>query len=85
MKTKPFIKKPSQVISLTIIISCVLGLLLYGTIKLEEKIEKKMLDISTFDVISIARNNAHEIEGYFKESNNYIQDIKEKESLVKKN
>ncbi len=83
MRSKPFIKKPSQIIFLTILVSGVLGLLLYGTIKLEDKIEKKMLDISTFDVVSIAKNNAREIERYFKDSNDYVQDIKEKESLVK--
>ena len=84
MKDNSFIKNPLQIILLTILVSCVLALLLYGTIKLEEKIEKKMLNISTFDVISIAKNNAHEIEEYFKNSNDYVKDIKENESLQKR-
>ena len=57
-----YIKNPIYLIFFAIFISSVFSLLLYGTIKLEKNITKKMIEISTFDVISIANNNASSIE-----------------------
>ncbi len=84
MTNKFFIKNPIQIIFVTIIVSSILILLLLGTIRLEEKIEKKMLDISTYDVISITKNSAKLIENLLKFSHNYPEDIKRDKSLQKK-
>ena len=56
------IKNSIYLIFLAFFISLVFSLLLYGTIKLEKDITQKMIEISTFDVISIANNNASSIE-----------------------
>jgi len=81
MKNKTFVKNPIQVIGITLVVSLVLILLLLGTLKLEDRITKRMLDVSTFDVISIAQNNAKAINELLKDSNNYIEDISNKELL----
>ena len=57
-----FIKNPIYLIFLALFISFVFSLLLYGTIKLEKNTTEKMIEISTFDVISISNNNASYIE-----------------------
>lgn len=57
-----FIKNPIYLILIALFISIIFSLLLYGTIKLEKNITQKMIEISTFDVILIANNNALSIE-----------------------
>ncbi|PUE64111.1 EAL domain-containing protein [Arcobacter caeni] len=57
-----FTKNPIYLIFIVLFISIVFSLLLYGTIKLEKNITQKMIEVSTFDVISIANNNASSIE-----------------------
>ncbi|WP_419769471.1 MAG: EAL domain-containing protein [Candidatus Marinarcus sp.] len=81
MRNKFFIKNPLQLILLTAGVSFVLMLLLYGTVRLEDKIENKMLQLSTSDVFSIAKNNAQSIEYVLKGSSNYIEDIKQQVRL----
>ncbi|WP_024955652.1 EAL domain-containing protein [Sulfurospirillum arcachonense] len=76
MRNKFFIKNPIYLIYLIVTVVIILLLLLYGTIKLEEKVEKKMFEISTSDVLQIARNNAKIIGAFLKNSNNYVKDIK---------
>ncbi|MGB5867231.1 MAG: GGDEF domain-containing protein [Arcobacteraceae bacterium] len=68
---------------LSFIVSCILFFLLYETIYLEQKIEENMFEISTSDVLSITRNNAKSIKKLLKNSNNYIDDIKNDLSLQK--
>ena len=53
MATKIFFKKPLYLIFSASVISIILIILLNYTIKLENKLEEKMLDISTNDIISI--------------------------------
>ncbi len=76
MRSILFIKNPFYLIFLIFFISLTFTLLLFGTFKLEEKISKKMLEISTSDVISIANNNASFIEKslYFS-SENYPKEL----------
>ncbi|PLY06681.1 MAG: GGDEF domain-containing protein [Arcobacter sp.] len=80
MKNKYFIKKPIYLIILTIIISLALFILLYGIVNLEKKIEKKMLKISTVDVLSITKNSADSIEKILKDKN-YIEEIQNNKQI----
>ena len=63
-----FIKNPIYLIFLAFFVSLIFSLLLYGTIKLEKSTTQKMMEISTFDVISIANNNASYIENSLQSS-----------------
>jgi len=83
MSTKFIIRKPSYLIAFSLLISISLGILLYGTIKLEKKFEKKMLDISTSDVISISKNSSEVITSLLKDSKDYVTDIKTNPKLYK--
>ena len=84
MRNILFIKNPFYLIFLILFISLTFSLLLFCTFKLEEKISKKMLEISTSDVISIANNNASFIEKslYFS-SGNYPKELETNFSLRK--
>jgi diguanylate cyclase (GGDEF)-like protein len=73
MKKILFIKNPIYLIFLASFVSCIFLLLLYGTIKLEKNITHKMIDISTFDVMSIANNNASFIDKSLQISMNSYQ------------
>lgn len=74
MKNRYFIKNPIYLIFATLVISLVLFFLLYGIIKLEEKIEKKMIEMSTVDVLSITNNSVSSIKNIL-ENKNYINEI----------
>lgn len=63
-------------IFIPIIISSILGLLLFSTIKLEDSIAKKIFQVSTSDVFTIMNNSASMIDFILKESQNYPEDIK---------
>ena len=65
----------------TIVISFILGFLLYGTIKLEDKISEKMIEISTSDVIAIANNSASLIEKLLNKEENYVKQLLQDEVL----
>lgn len=76
MKKILFIKNPIYLIFLASFVSCIFLLLLYGTIKLEKNITHKMVDISTFDVMSIANNNALFIDKALETiSSSYVKEI----------
>ncbi|RXJ59938.1 putative bifunctional diguanylate cyclase/phosphodiesterase [Candidatus Marinarcus aquaticus] len=75
MKTRFFIKNPIYLILLTLSIATILILLLFGTFKLEDKIEDKMFEISTLDVISITQNSANNIENLLNPEKDYISQI----------
>jgi diguanylate cyclase (GGDEF)-like protein len=76
MKKFLFIKNPIYLIFLSSFISCIFLLLLYGTMQLEKSITQKMIDISTFDVMSIANNNASFIDkSLASTSGNYVKEI----------
>ncbi len=81
MKAKFIIKNPLYLIVFSILISICLGILLYGTIQLEKKLEDKMLDISISDVISISKNSSQSIYNLLKNSQNYVEDIKNNELI----
>lgn len=81
MKNKFLIRNPLSLIILSLIISLCMGFLLYGTIVLEKKLEKKMLEISTSDVITISKNSSKNIYSLLENSESYIKDIKNNESL----
>lgn len=74
MRSKYFIRNPIYLISLSIVFSLFLFLLLYGIIKLEEKIGNKMIEMSVVDVLSITQNNASSIKEILK-NKNYIKEI----------
>ena len=74
MKNKFFIKKPIYLIIVISIISFALFFLLYGIVKLEEKIEKKMIEISTVDVLTITDNSARSIKDLLK-NKNYVKEM----------
>ena len=42
------------------------------TIQLEEKLEKKMIEISTSDIVSISNNTAQSISELFIDKGNYV-------------
>ncbi|MBE0495821.1 MAG: bifunctional diguanylate cyclase/phosphodiesterase [Campylobacterales bacterium] len=71
------LKNPLYLIVLSIVIGGVLTALLYGTLKLEAKVEAKMFEISTSDVFQIVQNSAQSIAHLLKESENYIADIQQ--------
>lgn len=81
MKNKLFIKNPIYLIVLTLVISCILGLLLYGTFKLEDKIEDKMFEISTSDVISITQNSANLIKKKLIGDEDYVYELQTNEPV----
>jgi diguanylate cyclase (GGDEF)-like protein len=81
MKAKFIIKNPLYLIVFSILISICLGILLYGTIQLEKKLEDKMLEISISDVISISKNSSQSIYNLLKNSQNYVEDIKNNEII----
>ncbi len=81
MKAKFIIKNPQYLIVFSFLISICLGILLYGTIQLEKKLEDKMLQISISDVISISKNSSQSIYNLLKQSNNYVEDIKNNEII----
>lgn len=85
MRRVLFIKNPIYLIFLAIFISIIFTLLLYSTIRLEGNITKKMMDISTADVISIANNNALSIEKSFKSTSlSYAKELINKQDLREK-
>lgn len=85
MRRVLFIKNPIYLIFLAIFVSIIFTLLLYSTIKLEGNITKKMMDISTADVISIANNNASSIEKSFKFTfQSYTKELINNQSLREK-
>lgn len=81
MKSRLFIKNPIYLILLSLSIATILILLLFGTFKLEDKIEDKMFEISTLDVISITQNSANNIEKLLNSQENYISQIQKNMSL----
>lgn len=83
MKTSFIIKKPLYLILFSLLVSIFMGILLYGTIQLEKKLEKKMLEISISDVISISHNSSDVISSLLKNSTDYVKDIKKDELLHK--
>lgn len=86
MKSIAFLRNPTSLIYSFLLIFITFILLLYGTIKLEEKISLRMMEITTSDVIAIINNNALVIEKNLNSnsSNNYVQAIKSDSSLYKK-
>lgn len=81
MRDIAFLKNPFYLITLAATISAILVFLFFATIRLENKIEKQMLEISTSDVLSITRNSAKAVELLLKNSSNYVKDIRTDTSL----
>ncbi|MDD2887553.1 MAG: EAL domain-containing protein [Aliarcobacter sp.] len=85
MRRVLFIRNPIYLIFLAIFVSIIFTLLLYSTIKLEGNITKKMMEISTADVISIANNNASYIEKSFKTTSlSYTKELIKNQNLREK-
>lgn len=84
MDNKLSLKHPFYLIGISLVVGLVLMALLYATVKLEEKVEEKMFEISTSDVLQITQNNANLIKGYLSFSNNYIKDIQHDTTLQRK-
>lgn len=79
-----FIKNPIYLIFLALFVSLIFTLLLYSTIKLEDNITKKMMEISTADVISITNNNASFIDKSFNFTfQKYAKELEKNETLRK--
>lgn len=84
MKTFFELKDSHLLIIFAVIISFILFLLLLGTIKLEENIEKKMIQISTADVKSIVLNSAKSIKETLDKDKNYVEQILENRNFHNK-
>lgn len=83
MNLKLFSNNPIYLLTLSIIITSILIVLLFGTIKLEKDIEKRMFKIATEDIISISKNITSSIEYLLKSSDNYISTI-QKNPMIQK-
>ena len=83
MQKKFFIKNPLYLILSTLIIALVLVLLLYTTVKLEEKIEKQMIEISTSDVMAIVHNSANTIKNQLDRQSSFSEQILSNEALAR--
>jgi hypothetical protein len=82
MKKFLFIKNPVYLIFFALLVSFIFTLLLYSTIKLEDNITKKMMEISTSDVISIANNNVSFIDKSFKSiTQSYAKELSNNQTL----
>lgn len=81
MRQKFFIKNPLYLILSTLAITLVLVVLLYTTVKLEEKIEKRMIEISTSDVMAIAHNSANAIKHQLDMESDIVEQILTNETL----
>lgn len=75
------IKKVLYLIFLAVAISLILAILLFETIKLENKIENKMMLISTEDIRSIVDNNSSSIKTILNQESGFINLIKN-DSLI---
>jgi len=84
LKTFFELKDSHLLIIFAVIISFILFLLLLGTIKLEENIEKKMIQISTADVKSIVLNSAKSIKETLDKDKNYVEQILENRNFHNK-
>ncbi len=83
MTNKLFLKKPLYLIFSASIISIVLIILLNFTIKLENKFEEKMLNISTSDILSISNNVANFIVKSLETNNISVKMILENKNIQK--
>ncbi|AXH15383.1 hypothetical protein CP985_06535 [Malaciobacter mytili LMG 24559] len=83
MKKVFFFKNSLFLIFFVVVASFILLFLLYGTVKLENTIQKKMVEISTTDVISIIKNSAETINRQLDKTKSYNVQIKENEALQK--
>jgi len=81
VRQKFFIKNPLYLILSTLAITLVLVVLLYTTVKLEEKIEKRMIEISTSDVMAIAHNSANAIKHQLDMESDIVEQILTNETL----
>lgn len=81
--TKVFIKNPLYLILSTLAIAMILVLLLYTTVKLEEKIEKRMIEISTSDVMAIAHNSATAIKNQLELTSHFADKFKTMKPYIK--
>jgi len=84
LKTFFELKDSHLLIIFAVIISFILFLLLLGTIKLEENIEKKMIQISTADLKSIVLNSAKSIKETLDKDKNYVEQILENRNFHNK-
>lgn len=84
MNNKFFLKKPLYLIFSASLISIVLLILLNFTIKLEDKFEEKMLNISTSDIFSISNNVVSSIINKLEKTQSPVQTIIE-DVFIQKN
>lgn len=75
MNSKLFSNNPIYLLTLSIIITSILIVLLFGIIKIEKNIEKRMFKIATEDIISISENITDSIKSILKDSDDYISEI----------
>jgi len=75
VKEKSFIKQPLYLVFSIFIVSAVLLLLLYGTIKLEHSIEEKMVAISTTDIFSVTDNTTEYIHEMLDPNKDFITQV----------
>lgn len=83
MSNRIFLKKPFYLILSASLVSMILIVLLNYTIKLEDKFEEKMLNISTNDIISISNNVANSISKMLEINTNPIQTVLENTTIQK--
>ena len=75
MTNRFFLKRPLYLIVLTSIISIILLLLLSSTIQLEEKLEKKMIELSTGDIVRISNNTAKSIADLMVDKKDFVNEL----------
>jgi diguanylate cyclase (GGDEF)-like protein len=83
LKEKFLIKRPLYLILSVLFISGALILLLYGTIKIEQSVEKKMVEISTNDVFTIVHNSVTQIQELLDKEQSYSAQVLSSETLQK--
>lgn len=83
MISKISLKNPLYLIGLSGLFGLVLAVLLYGTLKLEENVESKMIEISTSDVLDIVENGARHIQTLLNQDKSYITQMQENSTLQK--
>lgn len=81
MSSKFSFKNSLYLIALSIIVGAISAILLYGTLKLEEKIEAKMVEMSTSDVFYIVQNSAKAITSLLDQNENFITQIQQNPHL----
>jgi len=84
LKNRFFIKNPLYLILSTIMTVVLLGALFYATLKLEHRIAKQMMEISTSDILHIIDNNARALEAVLEPRTPYVEQIEAQKDVLER-